>query len=67
MNDMTLREELRTYSKSDLARIKVLATRKQYEAEQKLKGFLARFWSMVAMAAVLSFGAGAGAAWWFLR
>lgn len=43
MNEMSVREELRTYSKSDLTRIAVLATRKQYAAERALARLRGRF------------------------
>lgn len=37
MSTMSIREELRTFSKGDLTRIAVVATRKQHAAEQALK------------------------------
>jgi uncharacterized membrane protein len=50
MNTMSIRDELRTYSKSDLTRVAIAATRKQYAAEQALKR--AR-WSIAVIAFLL--------------
>jgi hypothetical protein len=63
----SVREDLRTYSKGDLTRIAVLATRKQHAAEEALRDVWRRFWSVVVMTAVLAFAAGGGVVWWVWR
>lgn len=47
---LTIREELRTYSKGDLTRITVLATKKQAAAEEAYRRLLARVWRIAAAA-----------------
>lgn len=63
----SIRAELRTYSKGDLTRIAVLATRKQAMAEAALKVARVGVWILVVVAIVLAFAAGAASAWWAWR
>lgn len=67
MKAMSIRDELRTFSKGDLTRIAVLATQKQAAAEAALKGARRGVWASVLVSIVLAFAAGAGSAWWAFR
>lgn len=63
----SIRDELRRYSKGDLTRIAVVATRKQAAAEHALKVAGRGVWTFVFVSIVLAFAAGAGSAWWAFR
>jgi len=67
MNEMSIRDELRTYSKGDLTRIAVLATRKQYAAEQALKAAYRNVWLLIVAAFSAGFGVAVAACVHILR
>jgi hypothetical protein len=61
MNGMSIRQELRTYSKGDLTRIAVVATQKQAAAEQALRGATVARWRLTVLAFLIGVAIGAGA------
>lgn len=63
---LSVREELRTYSKGDLTRIAVLATQKQAAAEAELKAANEARWSIIVIAFLLGGLIGLVAGWLLL-
>lgn len=65
MKEMSIRDELRTYSKGDLTRIAVMATQKQAAAEAKYKRLVAGAATFCVVAFVVGVAIGAGAVLFF--
>lgn len=63
MSALSVRQELRTYSKGDLTRIAVLATQKQAAAEAALRQANEHVWTLAAIACGIGLLIGLAIGW----